>query len=120
MPAGDVCAEHKATLPAKEWILAGSEQSATGYAQPTILVDESLRALNEYVLLEPPDEVTRDGSRQYGPPEDDFYSEYRIPFRVRRRGDEERSFTLVIRPEMMPALAAFFCRQSPGDVPPDV
>ncbi|MEC4840904.1 hypothetical protein R2360_15695 [Mycobacteroides chelonae] len=114
-PAGDVCAEHEKSLPSQEWILADSEQSVTGMAKPTILVGESLQALNEYILLEPPEAFTRDGSRQYNPPEDFPFFENRVPLRVRRRGDEERDFTLVVPQEMLLALAAFFTRLCPRD-----
>jgi hypothetical protein len=110
LPVGDVCAKHNSTLPQEEWILVESEQSATGIAGATILIGESLRALNEYILLEPPETLIRDGSRQYNPPEDFPFSEVRVPLRVRRRGDVERDFSLVIPPEMFPALAKFFTR----------
>ena len=50
--AGPLCDEHREKLIAgHDWELQGSEQSATGTSEPTILMGESLQALNEYILL---------------------------------------------------------------------
>ncbi len=51
--AGPLCDEHREKLIAgHDWELQGSEQSATGTSESTILIGESLQALNEYILLE--------------------------------------------------------------------
>lgn len=97
--AGPLCDEHRARLIAGEdWEPQGSQQSATGTAEPSILMGESLLALNQYVVLEAPRTI-RSGSR-HG---------HLIPLQVRRRGDpNERELTLVIPPDMLPAFANFF------------
>jgi hypothetical protein len=65
--------------------------------EPSILMGESLRSLHQYVLLEPPT-LLRTGS-----------CGDHVPLRVRRRGDgDESELTLVIPPEMLAAVAAFF------------
>jgi hypothetical protein len=96
---GPLCDDHRARLVAGEdWELQGSEESATGTSQPTVLMGESLLALNQYVLLEAPKSI-RSGCRRG----------HLVPLRVHRRGDpNERELFLVISPDMLPAVANFF------------
>jgi hypothetical protein len=96
---GPLCDEHRTRVLAREdYEVQGSEESVTGTAHPTVLMGDSLRSLNQYVLLEPP---TRIGSgSRHG---------HHVPLRVQRRGDgDERELTLVIRPEMLAAVAQRF------------
>ena len=97
--AGPLCDEHRAKLTAGEdWERQGSEQSAVGTAEPTILMGESLLALNQYVLLERPKRIGSGNSHGH-----------HVPLRVRRRGDPaERDFALVIPPDMLSDVAGFF------------
>jgi hypothetical protein len=68
-------------------------------SQPTVLMDDSLRSLNQYVLLEPPTSFDT-GNPRHG----DL-----VPLRVHRRGDpNEGELTLAIPLEMLPAIADFF------------
>lgn len=118
--AGYVCPEHFEVLPNQEWIRQDFAESVRGSAKPTILVGESLLALDEYVLLEAPERWIRDGGRTFNPPKPDFFSEDRFPIRVRRRGEEsEREITLVIPREMFAEVAEFFSRLLPRDAPED-
>jgi hypothetical protein len=121
VPAGEVCAEHKRTLPNQEWIREDFGESVIGSARPTILVGESLLALDEYVLREAPHRIIRDGRRTFNPPKPDFFVEDRFPIRVRRRGEDgDRDITLVIPPELMAEVADFFRRMTPRDgIPTD-
>ena len=43
----------------------GSEESATGTAQPTVLMGDSLLALDQYVLLGPPNEMVTGDSQEH-------------------------------------------------------
>lgn len=97
---GPLCDEHRAKLMAgdEDWELQGSEQSADGSTDPYILMGDSLRALNQYVLLAPPTSMTS-GTRR-----GDLF-----PLRVHRRGDSDESeLTLLITREMLPGVAQFF------------
>lgn len=102
--AGPLCDDHRARLLAGEdYELQGSEESATGMSQPTVLIGESLLALNQYVLLEGPQRLNTGDSR-HG---------HVVPLRVQRRGEgDERGLNLVIPPEMLTAVADFFQRFS--------
>jgi hypothetical protein len=98
--AGPLCDDHRARLLAGEdWELQGTEKTAIGMSQPTVLMDDSLRSLNQYVLLEPPTSFDT-GNPRHG----DL-----VPLRVHRRGDpNEGELTLAIPLEMLPAIADFF------------
>src|SRR5712672_1089342 len=96
---GPLCDDHRArVLAGEEWELQGSDEAATGMSQPTVLMGDSLRSLNQYVLLEPPNKmVTGDSPGRL------------VPLRVQRRGEpDERELNLVIPPDMLPAVAEFF------------
>ncbi len=97
---GPLCDEHRARLLAGEdWELQGTEESPIGMSQPTVLMDDSLRSLKQYVLLEPPSSIST-GNPRHG----DL-----VPLQVRRRGDpNESELTLAIPLEMLPAIADFF------------
>lgn len=106
---GPLCGAHIEMLPNAEWVLESTEESATGRAGPTMFIGESLRELDEYVLVEPPTEVVSGGGRTYNPPQST--SEH-IPLTVRRRGDEdERVITLFVQRDQWKALAELFERQ---------
>lgn len=96
---GPLCDEHRArVLSGEDYELQGSEESATGMAQPTVLIGDSLLSLNQYALLAPPTKMVTGDSPGH-----------RVPLRVQRRGDKaERELNLVIPPDMLPAVAAFF------------
>jgi hypothetical protein len=96
--AGPLCDDHRARLLAGEdWELQGSQPSL-GTAQPTVLMGDSLLGLNEYVLLEPPSSIESGG--HHGDV---------VPLRVHRRGEpDDRELNLLIKPDMLPAIADFF------------
>ena len=95
--AGPLYDEHRAKLIAGEdWELQGSEQSAVGTSEPTILMGDSLLPLNQYVLLEPPPRLVSGGSR-HG---------HLVPLRVQRRGSSNESeLTLLVSPDLLRAVA---------------
>jgi hypothetical protein len=86
--AGPLCDDHRTRLLAGEdWELQGTEESPIGMSQPTVLMDDSLRSLNQYVLLEPPNSIET-GNPRHG----DL-----VPLRLHRRGGpNETELTLVI------------------------
>jgi hypothetical protein len=98
--AGPLCDEHRARLTAGEdWELQGSEQSAVGTSEPTVLMGDSLLALNQYVLLEPPTKLVS-GSSRHG---------HLVPLRVQRRGSSnEVDLTLLVGSDHLRAVAEFF------------
>jgi hypothetical protein len=70
-------------------------------AQPAILMGQSLRDLNEYIVLEPPTLLRHDMDCPEGA---------MLPLRVRRRGDSETDLTLVIPDDALKRLADMFGR----------
>jgi len=96
---GPLCDDHRARLLAGEdYELQGSQQAATGTAQPTVLMDDALRSLNQYVLLAPPSKMVTGNSPGH-----------LVPLQVQRRGEpNEREVNVVIPPDMLHAVAAFF------------
>ena len=100
-----VCREHYEELIAgAEHRLQGSEESATGMAQPAILMGESLRDLNEYIVLVPPTRLRHDSDCPEGA---------QLPLRVRRRGDPETDLTLVLPEDTLKRFAEMFKRFLP-------
>jgi len=98
---GPLCDDHRAkVLAGEDYELQGSEESATGTAQPTVLMGDSLRSLDQYVLLEPPSKMVTGDS-----------SGHRVPLRVQRRGDsDERELNLVIPRNLLSDTGQFFQR----------
>jgi hypothetical protein len=98
---GPLCDDHRARLLAGEdYELQGSQQAATGTAQPTVLMDDALRSLNQYVLLAPPSKMVTGNSPGH-----------LVPLKVQRQGEpNEREVNVVIPPDMLHAVAAFFQR----------
>lgn len=98
--AGPLCDDHRARLLAGEdWELQGTDESPIGMSQPTVPMDDSLRSLNQYVLLEPPNSIET-GNPRHG----DL-----VPLRVHRRGDpNETELALAIPRQMLPEIADFF------------
>ncbi len=96
---GPLCDGHRArVLAGEEYELQGSEESATGTAQPTVLMGDSLRSLDQYALLAPPNQIVSGNSPGR-----------LVPLRVQRRGEpNERDLNLVIPPDMLPGVAEFF------------
>ncbi len=86
---GDVllCNLHAAQLkdPETEWMLVRDERK--------LYVGDSLRDLNEYVLVGVESIVGYGTAREFSHPDED--GEH-LQFRVRRRGDREKQMTLVI------------------------
>jgi hypothetical protein len=97
---GPLCDEHRArVLAVEDYEVQGSEESATGTAQPTVLMGDSLLALDQYVLLEAPTKISVGRSR-HG---------HLVPLRVKHRGESSKpEFNLVIPPDMLPAVANLF------------
>jgi hypothetical protein len=89
MPSGiAVCNLHKAELekPDTEWMLDRNNRQ--------VYVGDSLRNLNEYILVDPPTEYTGYGTgREFSHTAEDGLH---IPLRVRRRGDAENEIILVL------------------------
>ena len=98
--AGPLCDEHRARVLAGEDLeVQGSDESVTGTSQPTVLMGDSLLALNQYALLEPPTKIIS-GSSQHG---------HLVPLRVQRRGAaSDTELTLLVRTDQLRAVAAFF------------
>lgn len=96
---GPLCDDHRARLLAGEdYELQGSEESVSGTTQPTVLLDDSLRSLDQYVLLVPPHQMVDGNSPGH-----------LVPLRVHRRGEpNEREINLVIPHDMLREFAAFF------------
>lgn len=97
--AGPLCDEHRARLVAGEdYELQGTEESVTGQSQPTVLLDDALQSLDQYVLRLPPNKMVDGNSRGH-----------LVPLRVQLRGEpDEREINLVIPHEMLGEFAAFF------------
>ncbi|CAN5348086.1 hypothetical protein BH09ACT8_BH09ACT8_30820 [soil metagenome] len=102
-----VCDEHGEQLTSgSEYRRQGSEESATGMASPALLMGQSLRDLNEYIVIEPPTVLTHDSDCPEGA---------LIPLRVRRRGDTESDLTLVLSDEVLARLADMLRRFAPPE-----
>lgn len=100
-----VCETHYEALTAgAEYRTQGSEESATGMATPILLMDQSLRDLNEYIVLEPPTELIHGGDCPEGA---------QIPLRVRRRGDSESDLVLILPDDTLRRLAQMLKRFLP-------
>lgn len=95
---GPLCDDHRArVLSGEDFELRGSEESATGTAHPTVLMDDSLRSLDQYVLLIQPDII--ESGNHHG---------HLVPLQVRHRGGGERELDLLIPPEMLATIAQRF------------
>ena len=101
-----VCGPHDDELQAgAEYRPQGSEQSALGMAAPMLLMGQQLLDLNEYIVVEPPDELAHDGDCPEGT---------LLPLRVRRRGDTETDITLVLPDDAIRNLAILLRKYDPG------
>lgn len=96
---GPLCDDHRARmLNGEDYELQRTAKTPIGMAPPTVLMGESLLALNEYVLLEPPTTLGTGGVK--GDP---------VTLRVQRRGAEsDTEITLLIKQEDFYAVARFF------------
>jgi hypothetical protein len=95
-----VCEEHYLQLDSgAEYRRQGSEESATGMSAPVLLMGQSLRDLNEYIVLEPPTMLIHDSDCPDGT---------LFPLRVRRRGDTESDLILVLPDEVLNHLVEMF------------
>jgi len=106
-----VCDIHREQLsdPSTEWLLLNE---TTGRR---LLVGPMLAELNEYILSEPITQLTGHGaSRDFSHQEHDGYH---VPLKVRRRGGEEETLTLVIPFDLFAPSADFLHRIIPA--PPD-
>ncbi|GAB3037297.1 hypothetical protein [Mycobacterium bourgelatii] len=112
-----VCNFHREQLtnPDTEWMV---DYEGSGSQRRRLLfvgtdVRQRLRDLNEYLLLEEPTEVTVYGAgRVFSHPTEDGHH---VPLRVRRRGGDPQSMTLVIPPEMMAELGATLLVSAPPE-----
>jgi hypothetical protein len=83
-----VCNVHKDELaePDAEWLLDRDTR--------TLYLGDSLRQLNEYILVEPPREIRGYGAgREFS---NDAEDGHHIPLRVRRRGEKEPKDIVVV------------------------
>jgi hypothetical protein len=102
-----VCDLHREQLsnPSTEWVLLNDREGRR------LLVGPMLAELNEYILMEPITTLTGHmASRDFSHPE---HNGYHVPLKVRRRGGNEETLTLVIPFDLLPPSAEFLTRAIP-------
>jgi hypothetical protein len=103
-----VCGFHREQLsdPATEWVLLNESDGRR------LLVGGMLAELNEYILLEPIHKLTGHmASRDFSHRE---HTGYHVPLKVRRRGGEQETLTLVFPPGTLADSADFLHRMVPA------